>query len=101
MAQTASVVTPERFASGMTFQQYLTFDYVEFPTIYDKDRIVGRIRAARPGESAEETRRRGTADFFEFQKSPFFEVYAGAGVDEIISALYARLFVGPLEGSRA
>jgi thiol-disulfide isomerase/thioredoxin len=77
------------------------YHYAELPAIYDKDRIVGRIRAARPGESAEETRRRGTADFFEFQKSPFFDVYACAGVDEIISSLYARLFVGPLEGSRA
>ena len=71
------------------------YHYVEFPAIYHKDRIVGRIRAARPGESPEETRRRGTAEFFEFQKSPFFDVYACAGIDEIISALYERLFVGP------
>ena len=77
------------------------YHYVEFPAIYHKDRIVARIRAARPGESPEDTGRRGRADFFEFQKSPFFDVYACAGVDEIISALHERVFVGPPEGSGA
>lgn len=69
--------------------------YTEYPAIYHKDRIVGRLRAARPGESQEDTRKRGDREFMELQQSPFFRVWAGAAADEMISALYERLVVGP------
>jgi hypothetical protein len=74
--------------------EYL-YHYVEFPAIYHKDRIVNdSIRAARPGETPEQTRERGTREFTALQQSPFFRVWAAAGVDEILSALHERLTVG-------
>ena len=73
--------------------QYL-YHYVEYPAIYHKDRVVGRIRGAKPGETADQTRERGTRDFFALQGSPFFRIWACAGVDEILSALHERLVMG-------
>ena len=70
------------------------YHYVEYPAIYHKDRVVGTIRAARPGESAEQARERGDRDFFALQASPFFELWACAGIDEMLSALHERLVVG-------
>ena len=70
------------------------YHYVEYPAIYHKDAVVGRIRAARAGETAEQTRERGTRDFMALQESPFFSIWACAGVDEIISALHERLLLG-------
>ena len=75
--------------------EYL-YHYVEYPAIYHKDRVVAQIRAARPGESKEDTRTRGDREFMELQQSPFFRVWARAGVDEILSALHERLVVGAL-----
>jgi hypothetical protein len=74
--------------------EYL-YHYIEYPAIYDKDRIVGRIRAPRPGESPEAARTRGDREFMALQQSPFFRVWACAAADEMISALYERLVVGP------
>ena len=39
---------------------------------------------------------RGARDFMALQQSPFFRVWASAGVAEIISALHERLVVGSL-----
>jgi len=50
--------------------------YIEFPAIYHKDDI-------RKGMSTEQ--------FVALQNSPFFDVWASAGVDEIISGLYEKL----------
>lgn len=72
------------------------YHYVEYPAIYHKDRVVGAIRAAKPGETAEQTADRGTRDFFALQASPFFHLWACAAVDEILSALHERLVVGSL-----
>lgn len=72
------------------------YHYVEYPAIYHKDRVVAQIRAARPGESPEETRTRGDRDFFALQDSPFFQVWKCAAVDEMLSALHERLVVGSL-----
>jgi thioredoxin family protein len=71
--------------------------YTEYPAIYHKDRIVGTLRAARPGETAEETRARGARDFVALQRSPMFRIWACAAADEIISALYERLLVGSVD----
>jgi hypothetical protein len=64
------------------------YHYVEFPAIYHKDDVVSRIRAARPGETPEQTRERGDREFMALQQSPFFKIWACAGVDEMISALH-------------
>jgi thiol-disulfide isomerase/thioredoxin len=74
--------------------EYL-YHYTEYPAIYRKDRILAHIRAARPGEAPEETQKRGDREFMELQQSPFFRVWACAGVDEMLSALHERLVVGP------
>ncbi len=74
--------------------QYL-YHYTEYPAIYHKDRIRGHQMAARPGEAAEQARTRADREFMELQQSPFFRVWSDAGVDEMISALYERLTVGP------
>jgi len=69
--------------------------YVEYPAIYHKDPLVGALRAARPGETAEQTRERGDREFAELQASPFFRVWACAAIDEIVSMLHERLRLGP------
>ena len=70
------------------------YTYMEFPQIYRKDRVVGAIRAPKPGESKDDTAKRGLTDFFAFQQTPFFRLYAAAAVDEIIAMLHERLRVG-------
>jgi thiol-disulfide isomerase/thioredoxin len=65
--------------------EYL-YHYVEYPAIYHKDRVVNEhIRAARPGETPAQARERADREFTALQQSPFFRVWAGAGVDEILS----------------
>ena len=75
--------------------EYL-YHYVEYPAIYHKDRVTGQLRSARPGETPEQTRERGNREFMALQQSPFFRIWASAGVDEILSALHERLIVGSL-----
>jgi thiol-disulfide isomerase/thioredoxin len=53
--------------------EYL-YHYVEYPAIYHKDRLVGQIRAARAGESKDDSQKRGDREFMELQQSPFFRV---------------------------
>jgi hypothetical protein len=71
------------------------YHYVEYPKIYDKDRLVyGHIRAPRAGETPETTRTRVDHEFGALQVSPFFRIWASAAVDEILSALHERLILG-------
>jgi hypothetical protein len=72
------------------------YHYIEYPAIYHKDRVVGKIRSARPGESPEQTRERGEKEFMALLETPFFQLWAGAGIDEILSALHERLVMGSL-----
>jgi hypothetical protein len=65
--------------------------YIEYPAIYHKDRIRGHQQARRPGETEAQATERAQRDFLAMQQSPFFDVWASAAVDEIISALYERL----------
>ena len=67
--------------------------YIEYPAIYHKDRIRGRQQAARPGEGEADASARGAREFVAMQASPFFDLWASAAVDEILSALYERLTV--------
>ena len=67
--------------------------YIEFPAIYHKDYIRGHMQTARRGESEAQTKERGQCEFVALQGSPFFDVWASAGIDEILSALYEKLTV--------
>jgi thiol-disulfide isomerase/thioredoxin len=74
--------------------EYL-YHFTEYPAIYDKDRLVMQnIRAARPGETPEDTRARANREFGELVGSPFFRIWASATVDEIISALHRKVVLG-------
>jgi hypothetical protein len=68
--------------------------YIEYPAIYNKDRIRSFQQAVRPGETADHAKARGAAEFAALQTSPFFDLWASAGVDEILSALHEKLVVG-------
>jgi hypothetical protein len=67
--------------------------YLEYPAIYHKDRIRGFQQAARPGETAEQAKARDQGVFLAMQNSPFFDVWASAGIDEMLSALFEKLTV--------
>jgi hypothetical protein len=67
------------------------YRYVEYPAIYRKERVIGALRAARPGETEEQTKARGGRDIATLLDSPFFDVWARAGIAEILSALHERL----------
>jgi Thioredoxin len=68
--------------------------YIEYPAMYQKDLIRGHMLTARPGETAPETRDRAGREFVELQSAPFFDIWAAAGIDEILSALHRKLTVG-------
>lgn len=74
----------------------LLYHYLEFPAVYHKDRIRGRQRAARPGETAEDTRKRAAEAFAAMLDSPMLDVWADAAVVEMISLLYERLVLSSL-----
>jgi thioredoxin family protein len=67
--------------------------YHEYPAIYHKDRVRGGQQARRAGESAADAEARGSREFAAMQASPFFDLWACAAIDEILSALYERLTV--------
>ena len=64
--------------------------YIEYPAIYHKDRVRGHQQAARPGESEEQRKERDGREFLGMQRSPFFDIWASAGIDEILSALHEK-----------
>jgi Thioredoxin len=69
--------------------------YIEYPAIYHKDLIRGHQQATRPGETPTDASARGLREFVAMQGSPFFDVWASAAIDEIISALYEKLTLRP------
>jgi Thioredoxin len=69
------------------------YRYHEYPAIYHKDRIRGHQQSARAGETEEARKARDQKEFLAMQNSPFFDVWASAGVDEILSALHEKLTV--------
>jgi len=71
------------------------YTFIEYPAIYDKDRLVVEyIRGPRPGETPEETAARGGKEFGELRQSPFWQIWTSAAVDEMISALQRRVLLG-------
>lgn len=75
------------------FQELHT--YFEYPAIYHKDRIRDSQRAARGDESALQATERSNGEFRALQDSPFFDLWASAAVDEILSALFEKLTIHP------
>jgi Thioredoxin len=67
--------------------------YLEYPAVYHKDLLRGQMGRARPGESPAETKDRAAREFVTLQRSPFFDVWATAAVDEILSALYEKRII--------
>jgi hypothetical protein len=65
--------------------------YIEFPAIYQKDLIRGHQSAPRPGESADAAKKRSAEEFLALQSSPFFDIWASAAIDEILTALRDRV----------
>jgi len=65
--------------------------YIEFPAIYHKDRIRAHMWTPRPGETADDAKKRDRDEFLALQNSPFFDIWASAGIDEILSALRERV----------
>jgi Thioredoxin len=68
--------------------------YIEYPAIYHKARLIGHLRTARDGETLDEARQRGGRQIGELLESPFFDVWAHAGISEIVSALHERVVIG-------
>jgi hypothetical protein len=73
--------------------------YIEYPAIYHKDAIRAHQQTPRPGETEAQAKERAQRDFLALQQSPFFDIWASAGIDEILSALYETLTV-TREGAR-
>ena len=67
------------------------YRYVEYPAIYHKDHVFGHLRAARAGETEEQSKARGGRDIASLLESPFVDVWAQAGIAQIVSALHERL----------
>ncbi|HSB41435.1 MAG TPA: thioredoxin family protein [Methylomirabilota bacterium] len=65
--------------------------YVEYPAVYRKDRLLAHLRAVRPGETEEQAKVRAGRDIGALLESPFYDVWAQAGIAEILSALHERL----------
>ena len=55
--------------------------------------MIGHLRAARAGEDADQAKQRGGREIGELLESPFFDVWASAGIDQIVSALHERVVV--------
>jgi hypothetical protein len=64
--------------------------YIEFPAIYHKDHVRAQQNAPRRDENPEQAKERATKDFLAMQNSPFFDLWASAAVDEILSALHEK-----------
>lgn len=72
--------------------------YLEYPAIYHKDRVYGHFRTSRSGETSEATRARAGKEIGALFESPFFDVWAEAAIDEILSALHEKLVTGGQDG---
>ena len=70
------------------------YRYIEYPAMYQKQRLIGHYRTARPGESEEDATARGLREIAALLDSAMFDVWASAGIDEILSGLHARLTLG-------
>jgi hypothetical protein len=82
-------------AAFFTADGRYVYHFTEYAAIYDKDRVVmEHIRARRPSETPQQTTERGNREFAALVASPFWRIWAGAAVDEIVSALHRRAVLG-------
>jgi hypothetical protein len=93
-----------RERDGQTFQsvpvvafftrdfEYL-YHYTEFPRLYHKERLAGAMQVPRSGETKDEAWPRFIRDWGALQQSPFWRIWASAGIDEILSALHERQLI--------
>jgi hypothetical protein len=74
------------------FDRYFNelYRYIEHPANYHKDLLVATIRAQHAAETQDQAKVRGTRDFFAMIETPFYDVWADAAIDEILSALHER-----------
>jgi len=70
------------------------YRYFEYPDIYHKDFIRAHQQSTRTGESEDQAKDRSAREFSALQASPFFDIWASAGIDQILSALYERVVIG-------
>jgi hypothetical protein len=70
------------------------YRYIEYPAIYRKERVIGHLRAARADETADQTKSRSGKEITALLESPFPDVWAQAGIAEILSALHERIVTG-------
>jgi hypothetical protein len=77
--------------------EYL-YHYTELPAFYPKERLAAAMQVARPGETREQAWERFIRDWGAMQQSPFFRLWAGAAIDEMLSALYERHLTRVVEG---
>ena len=86
------VITPERFAQGMTFEEYVAYTGSPENLARESGWAQGRERADLSG------RLRDLYTRFQLTEkmTPFFAVWASAAIDEILSALHERLVAGSL-----
>ena len=77
--------------------EYL-YHYTELPALYHKERLATAMQVAQPGETREQAWERFIRDWGAMQRSPFFRLWAGAAIDEILSALYERHLTRVVEG---
>ncbi len=64
---------------------------MQSPASYQQATAIGNLRAARAGETEDQSKARRGRDIAALLESPFFDVWAQAGIAEIISALHERL----------
>jgi hypothetical protein len=72
----------------------LLYRHLEYPAIYHKDVVRGHQQTARAGETEAQRKERDAREFLAMQQSPFWDLWASAGVDEILSALYEQRVLG-------
>ena len=65
--------------------------YIEFPRSFLRDSVHATMQASRPGESRDEVWDRFLREWGALQQSPFWWMWAGAGVDDMLSALHLEL----------
>src|SRR5262249_12364930 len=78
-------------AAFFTSEMRHLYTYFEYPAIYHKERLYTAMQVPRPGESREQAWPRFIRDWLALQLSPFFQIWASAAIDEILSALHERL----------
>jgi len=69
------------------------YRYIEYPAIYHKDRVIGHLRTPRAGESDDAMKTRAGGAIGVLLESPFYDVWARAAVEEILSALHERVIL--------